>query len=139
MVKSRKEATAWAKFLIGPLPLAERLHHLNALYIFHDHAVHMGVGLHVGGVILVIGPHPEGHGDERHRDGHQQGKAHPPVDGEHGDDHDQRQQKIGTEFRDHVSQRRLHIFNTVYMVLFMEPMGRLSTSPSGAPISRSAT
>lgn len=50
------------EFLIGPLPLAERLHHLNALYIFHDHAVHMGVGLHVGGVILVIGPHPEGHG-----------------------------------------------------------------------------
>ena len=102
------------EFLIGPLPLAERFHHLNALYIFHDHAVHMGVGLHVGGVILVIGPHPEGHGNERHRDGHQQGKAHPPVDGEHGDDHDQRQQKIGTEFRDHVSQRRLHIFNTVY-------------------------
>ena len=74
----------------------------------------MGVGLHVGDVILVIGPHPEGHGDERHRDGHQQGEAHPPVDGEHGDDHDQRQQKIGTEFRDHVSQRRLHIFNTVH-------------------------
>ena len=102
------------ELLIGPLPLAERLHHLNALYIFHDHAVHMGVGLHVGGVILVIGPHPEGHGNERHRDGHQQGEAHPPVDGEHGDDHDQRQQKIGTEFRDHVGQRRLHIFNTVH-------------------------
>ena len=102
------------KFLIGPLPLAERFHHLNALYIFHDHAVHMGVGFHVGGVVLVVAPHPEGHGDERHRNGHQQSKAHPPVDGKHGDDHDQRQQKIGTEFRDHVSQRRFHIFNTVH-------------------------
>ena len=74
----------------------------------------MGVGRHVGSIVLVISPHPEGHGDQGHGNGHQQGQPHPPVDGEHGDDHHQGQQNIGTEFRDHVGQRRFNVLNPVH-------------------------
>ena len=121
------------ELLIGPLPLAEGLHHLDALHILHDDAVDLGVGFHVGGVVLVIAPHPKGHGDQGQGDGHQQGQPHPPVDREHGDDHHQRQQNIGTEFRDHVGQGRLDVLYPVHDGALHGPNGPGLHLPQGRP------
>ncbi|CDD29067.1 unknown [Firmicutes bacterium CAG:94] len=74
----------------------------------------MGVGFHIGGVVLVIAPHPESHGDQCKGDGRQQSQSHPPVNGKHGGDHHQGQQDVGTEFRNHVGQGRLNVLDPVH-------------------------
>ena len=99
---------------VGSLPLAEGLDHLDALHIFHDDAVDMVVGRHIGGIVLVVGPHSRRHGDQGHWDGHQQGQSHPPVDGEHGDDDRQGQKQVRAQLWDHVGQGRLHILDAVH-------------------------
>ena len=109
------------EFFIGTGGLIKRLDNFNALHILYNHAVHIVVGLHVIGIELIKILHHYGKGDKSKRYSHQHSQSHTPVNADQINKDCHGEQQVGDALRDHVGQRQLNRFHTVYQYTFQFP------------------
>ena len=101
-------------FLIGHARAAERLDNLDALDIFDDRAVHIGVRLVVCLEIFSADDYRQHHADHRQRERDQRSQRQPLVDAQERDDAHDRQHHMASALGDHVRQRRLQVLDLVH-------------------------